>query len=653
MMLGLLLVISFIAKEEIIHGVYPEARIEILHFVQNDKRRAQCNRVEIVQGDIYRRAQNDSSGKNIQLTYELEPVVVIGSRISSKLPEVLRSITIITSEEIKELPVHSISELLNYSLSVDIRQRNFYGVQADPSIRGAGFEQVLILIDGVKADDPQTGHHSLNIPVGLYDIERIEILRGQGSSLYGANAFGGVINIITKNGTSKSTGISGSYGNYGTHTLATHSTQFNTRLSIGYQKSDGYRYDTDFDNLNLWAKTKIGNVDINLGLQDKKFGAYGFYAPSPSWEKTRTKFGSIKMQSIRRNNLQPAPTLLIEPTVYYREHYDKFVYIREEPNIYTNYHTNYKYGGELLVLTSLNVLGNVAFGGEVGEERIESTGIRGGVESSALGYHNRQNVALYIEHQIIRAIHELPLHINTGARADYNSQYKWNFSPSLAFGYLFSTRFKLRGSCGRTFRAPTFTELYYESLGNIGNPNLLSEKAFSYELGIDYSIFSGTLFTRNEDNLIDWIKPKSDTLAPWEVKNIKEANIRGVEIIIELPLWKHSHLTIPYTIIQSEIVPDNTHISKYALNYPEHMLAFKWNSKFSIQNWILSANTITTFKSRVGEVGYWVSSAKLSTQLSEISFFFEAKNLLNTKYEEIPGIELPGRWLTVGASVLL
>ncbi len=582
-------------------------------------------------------------------TYKLEPVIVIGSRISSKLPEVLRSVTIITSEEIKELPVHSISELLNYSLSVDIRQRNLYGVQADASIRGAGFEQVLILIDGVKVGDPQTGHHSLNIPLGLNDIERVEILRGHGSSLYGANAFGGVINIITKNETSKSTGVSGSYGSYGTYTVATHLTQFNTRLSMGYQKSDGYRDDTDFDNLNLWTKTKIGNVDISLGCQDKKFGAYGFYAFSPSWERTRTKFGSIKMQSICKGGSQTAPTLLIEPTIYYREHYDKFVYIRDNPDIYTNYHTNYKYGGELLILTSLGTLGNVAFGGELGEERIESTGIRGGVESSALGYHNRQNVALYIEHQ--ESFHKLL--VNTGARADYNSQYKWNFSPSVALGYLFSDRFKLRGSCGKTFRAPTFTELYYESPGNIGNPDLLSEKAFSYEFGIDYSDFSVTLFARNEDNLIDWVKPKLDTLAPWEVKNIKKANIRGAEMLIGLQIGKWGHLTIPYTIIQSEIETDGKHISKYALNYPEHMLALKWGSKFSLQSWGLSANIGTTFKSRVGEQGYWVSSVKLSTQISEVSFFFETKNLLDTKYEEIPGIELPGRWLTVGASATL
>ncbi len=626
----------------------------------------------------------DSGGGNVQTTYELEPIIVTGSRISSKLPEVLRSITIITNKEIKELPVHSISELLSYSLSVDIRQRNLYGVQADPSIRGASFEQVLILVDGVKVSDPQTGHHSLNIPLTLDDVERIEILRGHGSSLYGANAFGGVINIITKEvGTGLKpapTEVSGSYGSYGTYAIALNqSTQnartkhcptihFNTRLSMGYQKSDGYKYDTDFNNLNLWAKTKIGNsIDISLGCQDKKFGAYEFYGHSPSWERTRTKFGSIKVSSICRGDSRITPQLLIEPTVHYREHYDKFVYIREEPDIYTNYHTNYKYGGELLVLTSLGTLGHLAFGGDIGEERIESTGIRGGVESSALGYHNRQNVALYSEYQF--NVGKVPLHMNTGARADYNSQYKWNFSPSASLSYLLSDKFKLRASCGKTFRAPTFTELYYEDPSNIGDPDLLTEKAISYELGIDYFVFSGTLFARNEDNLIDWVKPKSDTLAPWQVKNIRKAKVMGAEMLIGLEIGKWAHLTIPYTTIQTEAVrttavilseaknllfsDDSKYISKYALNYPEHMLAFKWSSEFSYQSWKLFANTATTFKSRVGEAGYWVSSAKVSTQISEVSFFFEVKNLLDTKYEEISGIELPGRWLTIGASATL
>ncbi|HID99484.1 MAG TPA: TonB-dependent receptor, partial [Thiotrichaceae bacterium] len=86
---------------------------------------------------------------------------------------------------------------------VDLRERGTFGVQGDLSIRGANFSQVLILINGIKVYDPQTAHHNLDIPVSLSDVERIEILNGHGSSIYGENAFGGVINIVTNKSVTK------------------------------------------------------------------------------------------------------------------------------------------------------------------------------------------------------------------------------------------------------------------------------------------------------------------------------------------------------------------------------------------------------------------------------------------------------------------
>ena len=106
--------------------------------------------------------------------------------------------TIITAKDIKHLPVQNVNELLAYVSGVDIRQRGPMGTQADIGIRGSTFDQVLVMVDGVRMSDPQTGHHQMNLPVPLQMIERIEIIRGTAARRYGLNALGGVVNVITK-----------------------------------------------------------------------------------------------------------------------------------------------------------------------------------------------------------------------------------------------------------------------------------------------------------------------------------------------------------------------------------------------------------------------------------------------------------------------
>ena len=126
-----------------------------------------------------------------------EEIVVTANRVPRVFSDISRSIVLIDRDDIEKAPVSSIQELLEYAAGIDLRQQGTGGIRADLFIRGASFEQTLVLLDGVKLIDPQTGHHNLDLPVALADVERIEVLKGQGSSIYGPNAFGGIINIIT------------------------------------------------------------------------------------------------------------------------------------------------------------------------------------------------------------------------------------------------------------------------------------------------------------------------------------------------------------------------------------------------------------------------------------------------------------------------
>jgi len=127
-----------------------------------------------------------------------ETVIVTGHASPEPFRNLSRAVSVLTREQIARLPVRSIAEALQYLASVDVQSRGAMGVQADFSVRGAAFGRTLVLVNGVRINDAQSGHHNGDIPVPLDEVERIEVLYGPGSSLYGADAFGGTINIITR-----------------------------------------------------------------------------------------------------------------------------------------------------------------------------------------------------------------------------------------------------------------------------------------------------------------------------------------------------------------------------------------------------------------------------------------------------------------------
>src|SRR5690606_1831561 len=132
---------------------------------------------------------------------ELEEVVVTASRVELPLNLAAKMVTVVSKQDIERAPVRSIEELLNYVAGADILQRGPHGVQADISLRGGSFDQTAILLNGVNLTSPHTGHYSFDIPVNLSDIERIEIVQGPSSLIFGAGAFSGGVNIITKKDT--------------------------------------------------------------------------------------------------------------------------------------------------------------------------------------------------------------------------------------------------------------------------------------------------------------------------------------------------------------------------------------------------------------------------------------------------------------------
>lgn len=255
-------------------------------------------------------AQND--------TITLKEIIVSTNRISLPAFKSSRTINLITNEEIRSATASNVTDLLQQVAGIDVRRRGVDGTQSDLYIRGGSFDQTLVLIDGIKMDDAQTGHHTMNAMLALENIERIEILKGPASRVFGQNAFAGAINIITKRNISKQLKAGISYGSFENlkWSLGLRETFKNgdVQFHLQKQKSDGYRFNTDFDNTSLFFKTNLNNYQILANFNGRKFGANGFYA-SPNFID---QYEEIQTSLIALSSNYSLKNLVIEPRIYWR-----------------------------------------------------------------------------------------------------------------------------------------------------------------------------------------------------------------------------------------------------------------------------------------------------------------------------------------------
>ncbi len=592
---------------------------------------------------IYQSIFLGQSGKE----YVLDDVVVTSSRAPLNLSDLTRSIVIINRSDIKEMPVSSVQDLLQYVNGLDLKQRGVEGVQADISIRGGSFEQTLILIDGIKISDPQTGHHNLNLPFNPDNIERIEVLKGQGSSIYGPNAFSGIVNIITKKPQDNSLSIQLAGGQYGYYqTLLSGSFmigELGNNLSLSKKKSDGYRYNTNFDAIDFSYsssfQSELGNANLFIGYNDKEFGANSFYSERfpNQWEHTTTKFVNLSFKTAALN-------YSLTPKLYWRRNDDEFLLNYENPAFYRNIHQTDIWGVEIQSTINSN-FGITSIGGEYKKDDIESTN---------LGNHQRENYGVFAEHNF-KPFSEL-LVVVSGFAYKY-AEIGWKFWPGIDLSYKLTKQLRLFGSVGKAFRTPTYTELYYSDPVTKGNPDLKFEESVNYELGANYTDpffnFNFSLFRKEGTNIIDWVRQSENE--PWMVMNFAEVNTNGFEsgmslkpdrLINWLPI---NNLGINYTYLNSDKSTGQFQ-SRYVLDYLKHQLIINLSNPlpFNInQSWYLR------YEDRVNLEENFIIDMQLFYEVKMFEIFIKATNLFNKSYKDIGGITLPGRWFIAGVKYTL
>lgn len=570
-----------------------------------------------------------------QTRQELDTVLIKSTRIDIPFKENARTIQIITADIIKKSAATNVAELLQQVAGVDIRRRGTAGSQADLYIRGGGFDQTLLLIDGIKMDDAQTGHHTLNAALPIEVIERIEIVKGPAARIFGQNAFNGAINIVTKkklNSTVSANIEAGSFGQLNGSVTFGKETENTTIIAhIGTLTSDGYRINSDYENYNYFFKGTFNKqkqpINVIATFFDRKFGAQNFYTP-PS-------FGLNEYEETQNSLLGISTTFQSEkfkltPRLYWRRGQDIFLLQRDNPSFYRNLHITNKVGAEANA-SYTSSLGITGFGLDIS---------RVSISSNNLGDRNRTMVNLFLEHRFKTGNFD----ITPGVAVTYFSDFKFHAFPGLDIGYKVSDNLRAYGNIGYTYRIPTYTDLYYNDSSTTGNPNLKPEEALAQELGLKYNTnnFYATVsvFNRDADNLIDFIRPNT-TATKFEATNIAEVNTKGFEFdanyTFKIKDYNQS-LAVGYTFLEDNIKDQDRDLSRYRLNTLKHHFTTRLRTQL-FKN--VSQNIIYKHAERTDGQSYNVWDASIIFNFNKFDFTITANNIFNAEFIETGFVPMP------------
>ncbi len=562
-----------------------------------------------------------------------ETVVVSATVSPESLASLGRAVTLLTREDIARLPVASVADILRLLSSVEVRSRGGRGVQSDFSIRGASFGQALVLVDGVRLNDAQSGHHNGDIPVSVADVERVEVLLGGGSSLHGADAFGGTVNVITRTAAPRffvdlSAGqhdlveAAGSAGF--TQGAATH------RVTGEFDHTSGFMPARDHDVRLARYQGQFGTqTRASVSYLDKEFGANGFYGPAPSREWT-----DQALVTGERRFDGAATQATIDAS--YRTHGDRFIYDVRNPALSQSTHRTHAIAARGRWHRTLSAASALSLGAEVGRDTIGST---------SLGDHtfSRASVLAELRQQVGRRIV-----IHPGLRVDGYSRFGTAVSPSVSVSGWISPHAKWRGSAGRAFRVPTFTELYYRDPNHEALGDLAPERAWTGDAGVD--AYAGpwsagaTVFGRRESDVIDWVRPSA--AERWETTNIRDVRTTGVELSVRRSLGRTGVAALQYTGLSSKASALDL-LSKYVLDYAPHSLTASASAGWRA----LSAGSRMELRQRADGRRYCVVDLRVARPLGRVEVYADLANAFDASYQEVRGVDMPGRWLKVGLRV--
>jgi iron complex outermembrane receptor protein len=568
-----------------------------------------------------------------------QTVVVTGSARPVELGRVTRTLTVITRDQIDALPARTVADVLRLQASIDVRARGVRGVQTDFAVRGAHFGQVLVLVDGVRLNDAQSGHHNGDIPVPLEAVERIEVLSGPGSSLFGADAVGGTINVVTRRDAGAPAVLvqGGSFGLAAASASAGLGTdRIRQTVAVSVDRSSGFIDERDFSTRAVRARTSFGDrTGVSVSYLWKEFGALNFYGPSPSREWTNQTLVAAD------HAFAAWAGWSVSGQASYRTHGDRFVWNRFDPAISDNRHRTHA------------VLAGGSGSRRVGQAQVTLGAEAGGdwIRSSNLGDHAVSRVSGYGEWR--QALGDAA-DVDAALRVDRYDEYGTSWSPSFGVGWWATPAVRLRASVGRAFRAPTFTERYYSDPAHLARAEIGPERAWAGEGGVDVLapgnvVLRATVFGRADRDVIDWLR--ATTADRWRTFNIHRVGTVGVELGVRRTFASGAFVQAQYTAIDLDAA-EVTQLSKSVLDYAPHSVTV--SGSVGLPGRLRVAPRVE-YRHRTrssGESDHALVDLRLGRRFGEqFELLVDGTNLLDADYQEIAGVAMPGAAVAVSLAI--
>jgi iron complex outermembrane receptor protein len=609
----------------------------------------------------------------------LEGITITANQTKQSKKETGRNIQIIDGSLFNKIPGHSIDDLLKFIPGIEIQQRGPQGSQSDISMRGSTFQQVLIVFDGVKMNEALTGHFNLYLPVNFEAIDHIEILKGAAASIWGSEAVGGVIHVISKayTNTNKTPALTasleaGSYGQYKTGIYLNHA-QENSSLSgglslnnsngqplkgtSGFFKLSNYNAQYSLTLKKQWRMLLTSAADI------RNFNAQNYYTSFSS--DTASENVKSNWNQISLSKETSANSWHIDLVSKYL--YDQYWY---RPSAIPNQNKSklallQAYRQKKIFNTS-----KLTFGAQVQKKSILS---------NDRGNHNNWHGAVYsvVNHPLFSTIS-----LSESVRADWDQQYGFILNPQVT-GAWTKKKTTVRMVAGSSFRDADFTERFNNynkknvSAGRIGNPNLGAEKSWNYELGIDTKLSSNlsiqsSVFLVKSKGLIDWVPtpyadmPRTDNLIATGsyalAKNSKAMQNYGAELDLFYAKKYNDKVVLNARagIIYNQF--DKKNIAGYYLAGRAKLLA---NSIILLQVGNFNYSVSALYKQRdpqyAAAIGaslnkeYLLIGTKIKYDFAKTkaSCFVQVENIANKQVSDLLGAQLPGRWFSGGFQITL
>ena len=580
-----------------------------------------------------------------------------------------RLVSVLTRQDIEQAAAQSVNDLLKLATGVDVRQRGGFGVQTDISIDGGTFDQVTLLLNGIDIGNPQTGHLSADFPVSISDIERIEVLEGAASRVYGGQSFGGAINIVTKHDKEQSVELAARGGSFGTAEgearLSFPTGKLSNRISGSGGRSDGGTLNSSWQKGQLYYQADFENDALRLnwqfGFTKKNYGANTFYSANypDQYERNQRLMTSVSAETKGKFHFTPQ--------VYWNRSWDNFELIHNS-TFGENFHRTDVYGLNAGGHFSWK-LGKTALSALLRHENIISSNI--GKDMSPRGVYtrsdNRSTISFSLEHNIL--LKRWTLSAGLMASMTSSIDHRFRFYPGIDVAYRPSSRWKLLLSYNKGFRLPTFTELYYKSPTHEGNRDLKPEHNHSFSLGAEHrwsgAEASAKAFYHRGTQMIDWVMYSPDDIfhtASFDLDNVG-VQVQGKVLPSELlgrNTWVRS-LSMGYTFIhQTKHDAEGVVKSNVAMEYLRHK--FVANLSHRIYN-SLSMSWDFRWQERVGSYlsggelvpyhPYAMLDAKLQWEAPRYQLFVQATNLTNHRYYDLGSVPQPGICVMAGGRIRL